>query len=201
MIIKMKQIKNYKDFCAVTEAILIPGTAKIKRAVAINIAKTIIEGLGFKFINPDSVTTSYSYEPNVGIPVGSIRRKKEEVGDIDLIITAPIDMENLAAQSWAKRVTGGEKQINFVFESGTIQRKVNIYSFTDAKSFGGALLHTTGSAQYNIRLRNVVRNRGFGKLNQYGLFDTKGNFVAGPTEASILKTMAVTVREANQRER
>jgi hypothetical protein len=195
----MQHIKMYEQF--IEEAILLPGQDKIKRSDAIDVAKIIIEGLGFEFVHPDTVTTKYAFVQKVGIPVGSIRRKKPEVGDIDIVITAPIDMGILRKQPWATTVSGGEKQVNFIYESPTVKRKVNLFSFTDPASFGAALLHTTGSHQYNIRLRNVVFNRGFGKLNQHGLFDKNMKFVAGPTEASIQNAMRVTVREANQREK
>lgn len=195
----MRHIKLYEQF--VDEAILLPGQDKIKRSDAIDVAKIIVQGLGFEFVNPDTVTTKYSFVPNVGIPVGSIRRKKPEVGDIDILITSPIDMAALRKQPWATTVSGGEKQVNFIYESPTVKRKVNLFSFTDPASFGAALLHTTGSHMYNVRIRNVVFNRGFGKLNQHGLFDKAGKLVAGPTEASIQQAMKITVREANQREK
>ena len=79
----MKHIKLFEQF--IEEAILLPGQQKIKRADALDVAKIIIEGLGFEYVNPDTVTTSYSFVPKVGIPVGSIRRKRSEVGDIDII--------------------------------------------------------------------------------------------------------------------
>jgi hypothetical protein len=182
------------------EAILLPGQFKIKRADAIEIAKTIIEGLGFKYVNPDDVTTSYGFVKNVGIPVGSIRRKRPEVGDVDIIITAPIDMIALRKMPWAKSVSGGDKQVNFTYDTPKVTRKINLFSFMDPNSFGGALLHTTGSHQYNVRLRFVALQRGYEKLSQHGLF-LRGKLVAGPTEASIQKEMNVTVREPNQREK
>jgi len=194
----MKHIKLFEQF--IEEAILLPGQQKIKRADALDVAKIIIEGLGFEYVNPDTVTTSYSFVPKVGIPVGSIRRKRSEVGDIDIIITAPINMMELRKQPWAKTVSGGEKQVNFIYESPTVRRKVNLFSFVDPASFGGALLHTTGSHQYNIRLRHVASLRGYDKLSQHGLM-LRGNLVAGPTEASIQKAMSVTVREPKDRER
>jgi DNA polymerase/3'-5' exonuclease PolX len=110
-------------------------------------------------------------------------------------------MGKLRNQPWAKTVSGGEKQVNFIYESPTVTRKVNLFSFTEPSTFGAALLHTTGSHQYNIRLRFVAMQRGFSKLSQHGLFDKAGKVVAGPTEASIQKAMKVTVREPNQREK
>ncbi len=195
----MKHLKLYEEF--VDEAILLPGTSKIKRADAMEIAKTIIEGMGFQYVDPDTVTTNYEFVKNVGIPVGSIRRKRPEVGDIDIIITSQINTMKLRQEPWAKMVSGGDKQVNFIYEDGSMKRKVNLFSFIDPNSFGGALLHTTGSHQYNVRLRFVANQRGFGKLSQHGLFDDKGKFIAGPTEASIQKAMKVTQREPKEREK
>jgi DNA polymerase/3'-5' exonuclease PolX len=195
----MKHLKTYGEH--LEEAILLPGQAKIKRADAIAIAKTIIDGMGFEYVDPDTVSTTYSFVKKCGIPVGSIRRKKPEVGDVDIIITAPIDINALRKQPWAKHVGGGDKQVNFIYETPGVQRKINLFSFTDPHSFGGALLHTTGSHQYNIRLRAVAMQRGFSKLSQHGLFDDAGKMVAGPTEASIQQMMRVTQREPKDREK
>ena len=46
-----------------------------------------MEKLGLKYINPSKVSIDSAWEKNVGIPVGSLRQGKKEVGDIDIIIT------------------------------------------------------------------------------------------------------------------
>jgi len=61
-------------------------------------------------------------------------------------------------------------------------------------------MYFTGSKEYNIRLREIARKKGF-KLSEYGLFDRKtGKFVAGRTEKEIYKKLGLKYVEPEKRE-
>jgi hypothetical protein len=182
------------------EAKLEPGVEKIPRAEAISMAKEIIKLLGVKYVDPDTVDTNYKYVAGVGIPVGSIRRQRPEVGDVDIVVTAPIDKEKLRASSKVSLITGQDKQTNFTYDDGKNVRKVNLFSFTDPDTFGAALLHATGPGNYNKRIRFVVPSRGFGKLSQLGLFDKNGKVLPSRTEAEVQQTLKITQREPTERD-
>jgi hypothetical protein len=184
------------------ESSLPPGEeGKIKRPEALEMAKDVIGMLGVEYVDPSEVTTETEYVGDgKAIPVGSIRRGRDEVGDIDIIVTGPIDKESLRKDGRVSKLSGGDKQVNFIFNNGSRSRNVNLFSFTDPNTWGAALLHTTGPGDYNKRIRFVVPSRGFGKLSQNGLFDKEGKVLPSRTEAEVQKTLEITQREPNQRD-
>lgn len=113
--------------------------------------------------------------------VGSIRRQKEEVGDIDVLII-PKDPGKIykLIKDFGIEIHGGQCLANFIF----LGTKFNLV-FTNEKSWGASLLHTTGSSQHNISLRILAKKRNW-KLNRYGLIDLKtGKIIASKTEEEI----------------
>jgi len=128
--------------------------------------------------------------------VGSLRRGKPKVRDIDLlcignrdIIEARIEARGYEIESSGeKRIiardmgeTGGHGEYPFLPD-------LNIF-FTNRDSWGAALMHTTGPSRYNIRKRYLVKNYIIGrkgwKLNEYGLYDKSGLMIAGESEEGI----------------
>jgi DNA polymerase/3'-5' exonuclease PolX len=110
--------------------------------------------------------------------VGSLRRGCAVVGDVDLLTTStvalgllPMLVDEVFVQGVAK--VSGRK--------GEIQVDLN---FTTVEAMGSALLHHTGSAQFNVFTRSRARRQGF-SLSQHGMF--KGDqLVASGTEEEIL---------------
>ncbi len=114
---------------------------------------------------------------------GSFRRRKETIGDLDVLILA--DDRGAAAEailSYApiEEVIGrGEEKLSVRLDSGL---QVD-FRYFEPESFGAALLYFTGSKQHNIVLRRRAVERDW-KLNEYGLFKGE-NRLAGKTEESI----------------
>jgi DNA polymerase (family 10) len=119
---------------------------------------------------------------------GSLRRKKETIGDIDIIATAE-------RKNWKKAVANfisipqcgrvlasGETKASILLKKSNTQvdlRLVNDYEY------GSALLYFTGSKEHNIELRLMAKEKGW-KLNEYGLFDEKTEKrLAGNTEDEV----------------
>lgn len=194
----MKNVKTYESF--VNElAKLIPGTEKIDLSVAVEMAESLIRDLGLRYVDPRDVDTRTEYIDRAGFPLGSIRRMKRSIGDLDIIITDKISLRDVSRLENVSNVSGGRRNINFHYRKDRIERKVNLLIFIDPDTFGAALLHVTGSDFYNIRLRANAKKKGY-KLSEYGLeLLSTGEIVAGKTEEEILKTLGVTAREATQR--
>ena len=100
--------------------------------------------------------------------VGSLRRWKETIGDIDIMGTAPdpaMVMEALAALPDVQEVlVKGPKKTSVVVDSG-LQVDLRI---VEKESLGAMLQYFTGSQQHNVRLRDYANQRGL-SLNEYGI--------------------------------
>jgi len=100
---------------------------------------------------------------------GSLRRCKETVHDVDLLVAArdPAAVSHdFATGPWAARVLGsGETKTSVVHPSG-LQMDLRVVS---ALQFPYALHHFTGSKEHNIAMRGRAVRMGY-KMNEYGLF-------------------------------
>src|SRR5437870_5107342 len=114
---------------------------------------------------------------------GSIRRRKETVGDADLLALARTTERAIAA--FAKlapvaRVLGqGDTKCSVKLQDG-LQVDLRV---VPEESFGAALLYFTGSKAHNVALRQLAMKKGW-KLNEYGLFRGTRR-IAGRTEQEI----------------
>jgi len=125
---------------------------------------------------------------------GSIRRGKEEIGDIDIVLI-PKDTLFDHIDDIIEVTSGGQKKIYGTYQG----RPINLF-LTDTQGWGAQLMTATGPAQYNIRKRFLVKRKGL-KLNEYGLFtaDT-GEYLAGKTEKDIYEYLGWTHRGPEERE-
>ena len=124
-------------------------------------------------------------------PAGSLRRGRETVGDLDLLITGrccaqPAERDALIDRilqfpGIADVLARGENKVSFKLRSG-MQIDVRILP---PDSFGAALQYFTGSKAHNVALRQRALKRGF-TLNEYGLFTLEDNqLAASATEEEI----------------
>jgi DNA polymerase (family 10) len=120
---------------------------------------------------------------------GSYRRKKETVGDLDILAISDTGEEVISKfvkyEDVEEVVSQGETRSTVVFKSGLhVDLRV-----VEEESYGAALLYFTGSKQHNITLRNMALDKGL-KINEYGVWDTTGESpeqeqIAGETEEEI----------------
>ncbi|MBA7681932.1 hypothetical protein ES703_90276 [subsurface metagenome] len=118
--------------------------------------------------------------------VGSVRRKKELVNDIDLVLI-PQDPWNLHTElmKLGPMKMSGSK-IMRVEVDGT---QVDIYVASE-ETWATLLLIRTGSKESNIRLATLARRKGWHlAASGDGLFDENGQRIAGDTEESIYKAL------------
>jgi len=118
---------------------------------------------------------------------GSIRRKQDKVGDIDILVVTNNPkkvMDYFTAFPEVLRIWGkGESKSSVRLKQG-INCDLRV---VPKKSYGSALMYFTGSKDYNIKVRKIAISKGL-KLNEYGLF--KGNkMLAGKTEKEIYEKL------------
>lgn len=114
---------------------------------------------------------------------GSFRRRRETVGDLDIVATGrqldALGDRLVKYESVAEVAAHGPTRTTVILRSG-LQVDLRV---VPAESFGAALLYFTGSKAHNIALRGLANDRGW-KLNEYGLYDGMRR-LAGKTEAEV----------------
>ncbi len=123
------------------------------------------------------------------VPAGSLRRRRETVGDLDILITCsrPKDvMAHFVAYRGVREVVGhGETKSSVILSSG-MQVDVRV---VPKESFGSALCYFTGSKDHNVALREIAKKEGL-KLSEYGLF-RDNTTIAGRTEAEVHQALGL----------
>lgn len=135
-----------------------------------------------------------SYIKNLGYKkveyAGSLRRGKETIGDIDIVVVAGEEIvEKISKYTFIDKIIAkGPTKISFILKN-SIQCDIRI---VPQKSFGAALCYFTGSKEHNIVLREIAAKRGL-ILNEYGLFrkDNNENPISGKTEEEIYKALGM----------
>jgi len=125
---------------------------------------------------------------------GSLRRWRETVGDIDILVTSTAPekvIRRFTSLGIVQRVLAEGKTKGSIVASGDIQVDLRV---VEEKSYGAALNYFTGSKEHNIRLREIAIQKGM-KLNEYGVFK-KGargteRRIAGSTEGSVYKALGL----------
>jgi DNA polymerase (family 10) len=110
---------------------------------------------------------------------GSYRRRKETVGDIDLLAAAdepgPV-MERFLAYPQVEKVLGtGDTKTSVVLGAG-LQVDLRV---VPPDCYGAALVYFTGSKEHNVKLRRRGVERGF-KISEYGVFRVPEEEAAEP---------------------
>jgi DNA polymerase (family 10) len=128
---------------------------------------------------------------------GSIRRKKSEVRDIDIVlIPKPLHWHRIIAtlqrKMDAKVVKRGDSVAQLIIKNVN----VDLYVATP-QTWGALLLIRTGSAEHNIKLSKLAISMGM-KLTHSGL--TKDGKVIASTEKEIFEALGLNYVEPKERE-
>ncbi len=132
------------------------------------------------------------------IVAGSYRRRRETVGDLDILATA---------RSGAKAIEAFVRydEVASVLSQGTTRATVKLKSGLQVdlrvvkdESYGAALVYFTGSKAHNIalRLKGVKRRL---KINEYGVF-RKQRWIAGRSEKDVYAEIDLPYIEPELRE-
>jgi DNA polymerase (family 10) len=142
-----------------------------------------ISALIFQFPGIDEIT-----------PAGSLRRGRESVGDLDLLVTGPACEPDKVAEAVEhvatlplidKLIARGQNKVSFTLRN---QLQVDVRLLPRA-SYGAALQYFTGSKHHNVALRQRAIKRGL-TLNEYALLRLEDNsIVAAATEEEIYRAL------------
>jgi DNA polymerase (family X) len=130
-------------------------------------------------------------------PAGSLRRGRETVGDLDILVTGKGCIEDDSRQKLIEQlvrfpglmdiIAQGENKVSFRHRSG-MQVDVRLLA---PESFGAAMQYFTGSKAHNVALRQRALKMGF-TLNEYALATLEGERpVARKTEEEIYKKLGL----------
>jgi DNA polymerase (family 10) len=122
-------------------------------------------------------------------PAGSLRRGRETVGDLDLLVTG---RDNAGiAEHFAKYpgitavLAKGEDKVSIKLKNG-MQVDVRMLG---RQSYGAAIMYFTGSKEHNVALRDRAKRRGW-KLSEYGLYQGE-KVLASRTEEEIYEKLGL----------
>jgi len=120
---------------------------------------------------------------------GSLRRMKETIGDIDILVTSKKPdkiMDTFTRLPQVKEVGAKGKTKSSVILKNGMQADVRV---VEPESFGAAAHYFTGSKQHNIRIREMGVKKGL-KINEYGIF--KGNKrIGGEKEEDVFRSVGL----------
>ncbi len=129
---------------------------------------------------------------------GSFRRRKETVGDIDILAVCKKDndlMERFTGYEDVERVVSkGEARSTVILRSG-LQVDVRVF---EKKSYGAAMHYFTGSKEHNVAMRKMAQKQDL-KINEYGVFSGE-KMIAGKTEEEIYDHFSLEYIEPELRE-
>jgi DNA polymerase (family 10) len=138
-------------------------------------------------------------------PAGSARRRKETIGDVDILVSADSDT---ATKAVMKTFVSMPDVVNVIAEGPTkssvkLRVGVNVdVRVVPAESYGAALNYFTGSKDHNVALRKIAVGKGW-KLSEWGLFNIRGRkevMIAGKTEEEVYAKFGMDYVEPELRE-
>ncbi|MBL7070616.1 MAG: DNA polymerase/3'-5' exonuclease PolX [Candidatus Omnitrophica bacterium] len=133
-------------------------------------------------------------------PAGSLRRMKETVRDIDILVTAKRSrkiIDTFVSLPTVKSVVAKGPTKSSIVTGDNVRIDLRV---VPPESYGAALMYFTGSRAHNIKMRHLARKKGL-KINEYGVFRLKGNKkIAGKGESGIYTLFQMPYIEPELRE-
>ena len=130
---------------------------------------------------------------------GSIRRRRETVGDVDIVAGgeehAPVMQAVTAMPSVLSVIAQGPTKTSVTLRSGL---NVDVRLVTPAQ-YPSALHHFTGSKEHNVALRGLAREMGL-KISEYGVERLDGSVVLVEDEAALYRLLGLDYIEPELRE-
>lgn len=178
------QVKELKGFGEKTEKLILEGLGQAERSgqrVFLADALPQVEELA-------AAIGKLKYVQQVS-PAGSVRRRKETIGDLDLLVetTEP----NQVIEALAK-----QPAVSDVLQQGETKQRVRLHSGLELDlrvipkgSYGAALQYFTGSKDHNVAIRRMAQERGL-KINEYGVYRGEEQ-IAGDTEEEVYQSLGL----------
>lgn len=193
--IHAQRLRDIRGLGAKTEENLRRGISQLRRHgerirldVALFLAEELIEGLG-----DSKAVEEAAY-------AGSLRRMRETIGDLDLLVAS--DRPDAVMDAFGglpvvgRTLARGETKMSVATLRG-LQVDVRVVPHD---AWGAALIYFTGSKAHNIKIREMAVKRGW-KLSEYGLFSTKTNKrIAARSEAEVYAKLGLPLIPPTMRE-
>jgi DNA polymerase (family 10) len=177
---------------------------KIERSILDGIKQLRETGIRMKLYDAEEIVNRIrkflQFEKDIDklIVAGSFRRRRETVGDIDILITtdSPLKVISLFLQfpEIDKIMARGETRCTVILQSG-MQVDIRVVS---KESYGAALHYFTGSKAHNIGIRKMGVRLGL-KINEYGIWK-EGTRIAGENEEDVFRVVGLPFIQPEIRE-
>ncbi len=132
------------------------------------------------------------------VVAGSYRRRKETVGDLDILVTAEPEANPgdffVRFPQVRDVLAKGSTKASIVLKNG-MQVDMRV---VEEESFGACLHYFTGSKAHNIAIRKIAQKMGL-KINEYGIFRGEER-IAGEEEGSVFEILGLDYIEPELRE-
>lgn len=171
---KAHKLRNLPGMGVKTEQSILKGIQTLKGhgervllAIALPVANRVVE-----------ILSSMNEVSHISI-AGSLRRKKEMVKDIDILVATEkpdiVVKDFLKLPMISEVKAEGPTKVSVMLNMG-IQMDLRLVK---PQEFHSALQHFTGSKEHNTKLRSLALKMGY-KLNEYGFFEKDGEGVFRP---------------------
>ena len=131
---------------------------------------------------------------------GSLRRGKETVGDVDLLVAssrAEDVMDAFTSFRLVEQVLARGDTKSSILTRGGLQVDLRVVPL---EAWGAAMIYFTGSKAHNVRIREMAVRKGL-KLNEYGLFSVEGgDAIAAKSEEDVYQRLGLPYIEPTLRE-
>lgn len=125
------------------------------------------------------------------VEAGSIRRMKETIGDIDILVASEEPgavMKSIAALPVVKEVLATGETKASILTRDNLQIDIRV---VEPASWGAALQYFTGSKEHNVKLREMASKMNL-KINEYGVFQEKeSRKIAGQSEEEVYRILGL----------
>jgi len=127
------------------------------------------------------------------IAVGSFRRMKETIGDIDYLVSVISEKDGNNIIDYFVNMP----EVKEIIGRGSSKAFVKLNNGIDAdllvvpeESFGAAMQYFTGSKEHGVAMRKIAISEGL-RLNEWGVFDKQNHRVAGATEEEVYRKLGL----------
>lgn len=182
--IKEHQIKDLAGMGEKSETNILRGIELYKRR-----KERFLLGRALPLVEEMVESLSQLKETNKISFAGSLRRKKETIGDIDILVTSQNPekiMKTFTSLPQVREILAEGPTKSSIITKDDLHIDVRV---VEPISFGAALQYFTGSKAHNIKLRELALKRGL-KINEYGVFEVEsGNRIAGEKEEEVYQAL------------
>lgn len=182
-----KRIRNLRGLSAATETRILDGIARLEkrdRRMLLHHAKAIIDEVSGSLLDVLGVRRI--------TPAGSYRRRRESIGDLDLLAETddPAGVIDTFVGLPSVETVIGKGGHKAAVRLGGRGPQVDLMVMRPEQA-GTHLIHFTGSKEHNIRLREMARDRGW-SLSEYGFarLGDDGEIITDPAAGGELRTFA-----------